>query len=146
MYLTLRDWSTHKRLQRLGADGSSVPQTPRTLNKIGEGACEEMGSVQLHELRYEGRDASPPSVATYQGAQPTVGFEESKEEPSCIFLRIDLQEFIGEVRQEELRTDEFLELGVVIREHPSQMFAANATRRRLQLQGVCVCRNTAESF
>ena len=66
MYLTLRDWSTHNRLQRLGADGSSVPQTPRTLNKIGEGACEEMGSVQLHELRYEGRDdlrqASPHTM------------------------------------------------------------------------------------
>ena len=46
-----------------------------------------------------------------------------EEEPSCIFLRIDLQEFIGEVRQEELRADEILELGVVIHEHPSQRFA-----------------------
>ena len=81
MYLTLRDWSTHKCLQRLDADGSSVPQPPRTLNKIGEGACEEMGSVQLHELRYERRDASPPTVASYQGTQSTVDFEESEEEP-----------------------------------------------------------------
>ena len=61
MYLTVRDWSTHKRLQRLVADGSSIPQAPGTLNEIGEGACEEVGRIQLQELRYEGRDASPPS-------------------------------------------------------------------------------------
>ena len=125
MCLTVRDWSTHKRLQRLGADGSSVPQAPGTLNEIGESACEEVGRIQLQELRYEGREALPPSVAAYQGTQATVGFEESEKEPACIVLGIDLQEFVGEIRQEKLRADEFLELGVVVHEHPSQMFAVS---------------------
>ena len=75
-------------------------------------------------MRYEGRDASPPSVTAHQGAQSTVCFEESEKETSCIVLGIDLQEFVGEIRQKELRADEFLELGVVVHEHPSQVFAA----------------------
>jgi hypothetical protein len=107
------------------------------LNKIGEGACKEIGSVQFNELRYEGHDASPPSVATYQGTQSTVVFEESEEEPSCIFLRIDLKEIIGEVSQEELRTEEILELGVVIHEHPIQTFAAAPP------VDVCICKGFA---
>lgn len=124
MYLIVGDWSTHKRLQRLGADGSSIPQAPGTLNEIGEGACEEVCRTQFQELRDEGRDASPPSVTAHQGAQSTVCFEESEKETSCIVLGIDVQEFVGEIRQKELLADEFLELGVVVHEHPSQVFAA----------------------
>ena len=94
IYLIIGDWSTHKRLQRLGADGSSIPQAPGTLNEIGEGACEEVCHTQFQELRYEGCDASPPSVTAHQGAQSTVCFEESEKETSCIVLGIDLQEFV----------------------------------------------------
>ena len=82
MYLIVGDWSTHKRLQRLGADGRSILQAPGTLNEIGEGTCEEVGRIPLQELRYEGRDASPPSVTAYQGAQSTVCFEGSELERS----------------------------------------------------------------
>ena len=62
MHLTVKDWSTHKRLQRLGAYGGSIPQASGgTLNEIWEGACEEVCHIQLQILRYERRNASPTS-------------------------------------------------------------------------------------
>jgi len=49
MYLTVRDWITHKRLQRLREYGISIPQAPGTLNEVREGVCEEMGRFQFQK-------------------------------------------------------------------------------------------------